>query len=289
MLSGAIADTILGRPAIEWIAVALLLMSRLLPISILLRSAFSVQAPWRWSIAVACMLTLVLVPSQTRAMLSDGMSPQDFLAACFRESLVGLSLGFGFAILLAGLQLAGVVLGQLSGIRADEATQSIAETLGANVIQRYHTGLALAVFWATGGHRVLVANLLDSLRAVPLGGVMSGMDAVSVLNLLLQHSMQMGIRTAAPLAFCLIVSSGVIALLSRSTPFLGAYGTSVAINLVIILVVSSGTVGGINSSYQRQWADSVAALTAMIVHDDASGAGSSTDVAAHDVHVDSNR
>lgn len=138
------------------------------------------------------MLTLVLVPSQTRAMLSDGMSPQDFLAACFRESLVGLSLGFGFAILLAGLQLAGVVLGQLSGIRADEATQSIAETLGANVIQRYHTGLALAVFWATGGHRVLVANLLDSLRAVPLGGVMSGMDAVSVLNLLLQHSMQNG-------------------------------------------------------------------------------------------------
>ena len=258
MFDSLLTHTVATTTTLGQAGVCVLLFCRLLPVTILLRSAFAVAAPWRWTLAIACLMTVMLAPGVNARQLSDLMGAGSWAGAALRELLVGLALGFGFSILLAGFQLAGAILGQISGLRWDEATQPVNEALGANVVQRYHTLLALSVFWVTGGHRLLVEQLMSSLRSIPLGSVTSGMDPMRVLQLLLEHSTQMGVRTAAPLVFCLLISSGVIALVARAAPMFGAHGIAVAINLVTILIVSGATVGPIGSAYQRQWAAGMA-------------------------------
>jgi flagellar biosynthesis protein FliR len=230
-----------------------LIAARLSPVAILIPLSFSAVQTRRWSFALVVLLTLLIAPVcelPTEITLGDVNS---WLPGLGRELLLGLALGFGFALLLAGLQLIGAILTQLSGATWLDLADPAAAWQGETAVQRYFTMLMLSLLFVSGGHRAMVGTLLESFQQAPPGTGLAEMDAQTLGCDLLSHSLQSGVRLAAPIAFCVVVVTGVMALLTRSTPYLGALGMGIVVNLVVLMLVSCLSLEAIATASQTQW------------------------------------
>jgi flagellar biosynthetic protein FliR len=245
---------------VEPLILYLLIAVRLLPVSVLLGGTLASTVPRRWALGIALVLAAVVAPAQGASAVASSRASTVLAGALLREALVGLALAAGFAILLGGLQLAGAWLSQLTGLSLPDVPNESDAVFGSTAVQRYHTLLALSVFWVSGGHRLLVEALLDSFAAIPVAGLPANLDAASLLSELLAHSMRLGVRAAAPLAFCLIAASGLLAILARSMPFFGAFGVGLTVNFVLVLLVSCASLQTLASLYQHQWSAGVQLL-----------------------------
>ncbi len=205
-----------------------LIGARLLPVAVLLPASLHIRGAGRWSWALSGLLALMIMPVHVRPPQLDSADLPQLLLAVGHEGLLGLALGFGFVVILAGLQLTGILLTQLIGLNWSDISDPGNVISGTHVIHRYYTLVALVVLTVSGGHRQLIDALLDSFAAIPPGGVAPQVDAVRLLGDLLNQSLQTGIRAAAPIAFCLLVSTLVITVLARSAPIWGrwAWGLS---------------------------------------------------------------
>jgi flagellar biosynthesis protein FliR len=240
--------------------VSLLIGARLLPFAVMLPRVFSPTAPRRWGLAVALLLSLSL-----SLLLSQGAEDERFLGlwvgdvwplalAVMRELLLGLALACGFSVLLGSMFLVGNLLGQMSGANMPDVTDPQHGAMGDTALQRYFTWLALMVFLVSGGHRQMVESLIDSFRVVPLGSPLPSLDVPELAGQLLAQSFMAGLRVAAPVAFCLIVSTVVVAVLARGMPSLGAFGMGVGVNLIVLLLATCLSIEAMATSYQRSWA-----------------------------------
>jgi flagellar biosynthesis protein FliR len=199
---------------------ALLVVVRLAPVSILLPQAFSAEAPKRWGIALAVVCALAVTQRFALASAFSTIAAETLVLACLREVVLGLMLSLGCQLLLAGL-----CFGWLS----------------------------LAVLLVSGGHRELIAALLEWFERVPPGGPLPGFVASPQLGQLLTTSFYSGLRVAAPVAFCLTVSSLLVAVLARTTPSLGALGLGVSVNLLMLLLITCLSIEPIATAYQEAW------------------------------------
>src|SRR4029079_11513375 len=114
------------------------------------------------------------------------------------EALVGLLLGFGMNILFSGIQVAGQIVSQLSGLSLAEVFSPGFEE-DVSVFSQLFYFLTLAVFFAVGGHRIVMQALLDTFAAAPPGHAELGKNFVEVLVGILSQSFVLGVRAAAPL------------------------------------------------------------------------------------------
>ena len=122
------------------------------------------------------------------------------------DGLVGACLGWGVAIVFHAMTVAGELIGHASGL-------SIAEVLDPDLeenvplISRMLYLMALAVFLAIGGHRLVLAGLLDTFQAIPPGsGRLPGSLAEGIATLLAE-SFSLGLRAAAPTVTALLVAT----------------------------------------------------------------------------------
>jgi flagellar biosynthesis protein FliR len=230
-----------------------LVAARLLPLGILLPLAFHATHARRWSVGVTAMMALLIAPLHRVPAGLEGSDPQQHFAVFGYELLLGLALGTGFAFLLAGLQITGALLAQLSGLTWADQADPTTSWQGETGVQRYFTMLAFAIFLVSGGHRAMLQTLLESFSRIPPGTWTANIDASRLLMDLLAHSLQLGIRVAAPIAFCLMVSTFILAILARAAPYMGALGMGVGINLMVLLLVTCASLETIANVYQSQW------------------------------------
>ena len=84
------------------------------------------------------------------------------------ELLIGLALGLGATLLIAGMQLAGQLMAQASGLSLAEVFDP---GLDANVpvLSQFLSMFTLVIYLLIGGHRWLMAGLLNTFTTLPLG------------------------------------------------------------------------------------------------------------------------
>ena len=114
-----------------------------------------------------------------------------------RLGLLGLVLGLGVTILLSAAQVAGQLIAQLSGLSLAEVFDPDFDA-SLPVFSRFLHLVTVAVYLVIGGHRWLMAGLLDTFAAVPLGKGRPTGSAAEALLALLTESFSLGIRAAAP-------------------------------------------------------------------------------------------
>src|SRR6476659_2011895 len=125
------------------------------------------------------------VPWQIRALLAVGISlvltplfwgqpipaPENLIVLgtlLAREAMLGLAIGLALMILLSGMQLAGQIISQTSGMTlADVANPTFDTTvpLFSQILEM----LATAIFFLVGGHRQVMDALLRSFAWMPPG------------------------------------------------------------------------------------------------------------------------
>jgi len=208
------------------------------------------------------------VPWQIRALLAVGISlmltplyfgrpvplPQNLLmlgVLLAREAIVGLALGLAVMILLSGMQLAGQVISQISGLSLADVVNPTFDT-SVPIFSHLLELLALAIFFLVGGHRDVIDALLRSFAWMPPGAGRVPGDLVMTLSEITAHSFEVGIRASAPVMVALVIATLIIALISRTLPQLNAIAVGLNFNSLIVMGILAASLGSAAFVFQEE-------------------------------------
>jgi len=209
------------------------------------------DVPLRVRAMLAFTLALLITPTQWNVVVRFPQTLPAYVLLLAGELIVGLVLGLGVVILLSGIQLTGQLISRVSGL----ALANIADpTFGGSsaVFSRLLTLLTLAVFVTTGGHRMVMAALLDTFAALPLGtlGIPRGIGETMVT--LLAQSFSLGLRASAPAVTAVLLSTVVLGLIGRTLPQLNILAVGFGLNSMVSLGTLAVSLGAIAWAFQDQ-------------------------------------
>lgn len=192
------------------------------------------SAPRYARILLAVAIALMVTPVFWETAPPPPQHAMQMLVPLGREAVLGLVMGLSLAILIAGIKAAGQVVGQMSGM---SLAQVIDPETGAQsaILGQLFSLIATAVFLITGGHRQLIAALLDTFRWMPPGRVGFSTGLVTTLTEVVGHSFLLAIRVAAPVLVALLLSTLVLGLIGRTLPQLNVLAVGLGLNSMIAM------------------------------------------------------
>jgi flagellar biosynthetic protein FliR len=170
------------------VAVAPLFSARTMPMS--LRGAF------------VLLLVLVMQPVAAGRATQSVVTP----ATLASEALIGLTLGFGAAIIIAAAELAGEVL-------VDPVSLQQSTALG-----QFMQLFAVALLFSTNGHLAMLDALGASFTRLPLGATLDSQAGLALLGQQGAHVFALGAQFAAPVITVAVIANLALAVLSRAAP-----------------------------------------------------------------------
>jgi flagellar biosynthetic protein FliR len=174
----------------------------------------SVPVPHR--AGLAGLFALVLAPLLARPA---GGIAQDMLGltlAVAGEVFVGLTIGFVATLVLAGVEIAGELIGLQMGLGLG-AIFDPAMGQNGTVLGRFQSTLALLLFLTVNGHHLLIRAVAASFQRIGPGGILDATVAGGVASLG-GKMVRSGLDLAAPLVGILLVVNVALALLGRVAP-----------------------------------------------------------------------
>ncbi len=192
---------------------------------------------------VALALALLIAPLE---LSNAAIVPQTlgaYLVAIGGEALVGLTLGLGVMLLFSAMHVAGNTIAQMSGMQLAQVVDPSLDGESPVVSQLLYY-LAMAVFVAIGGHRLVMEALLDTFVWLPAGQGSHWQSAVDATTSLLAQSFALGVRAAAPVMLALLLATLVMGIVSRTLPQINMLATGLGLNALLalgVLGVSLGT------------------------------------------------
>ncbi|OYP30361.1 flagellar biosynthetic protein FliR [Rhodopirellula sp. MGV] len=239
-----------------------------------------VGIPVRMRLALIVVMTVVLAPSVMRsadASVFESVTSAEEIGlpqitkwsvGGVREVILGMVIGGIAQFLISGMQLAGELVSSSTGMQL--ATTADPST-GASVPQfsRLIGLLVTCLFFAIGGHRILVSALLDSFGQVPplSMATQSVADQAGMLSLLidpLTMGCESGIRIAAPCLACILLSNVIVALISRAIPGLNVIAVGINLNVLAALVVLGLTIGSVGLIFETEFAETLGQFKATL-------------------------
>jgi flagellar biosynthetic protein FliR len=149
------------------------------------------------------------------------------------EIMIGMTIGLGIAMLVTGIETAGLVMGQQSALTLGEVINPTLEEQSSLIAQIYGMSF-LTLFLLVGGHRATLAALIDTFDAIPL---LTFGHSESVLTLVLDTlaaSFLLGIRLAGPVLLTLFLIETALAILSRTIPQLNVLTVGFTLRVWIV-------------------------------------------------------
>lgn len=197
----------------------------------------------RWRLAVAVALALLLAPLAVGRVETPPQTIGAWLVVAGGEALVGLMLGLGVRIMFTGLQVAGGLISQMSGLQLAEVFNP---AMGGSVpvFSQLLLLVATAVFLLIGGHRQLIEALLDSFAGVPTGHATFSASAVQGVTTLVANSFVLGLRAAVPAVVALLLATLIVGFIGRTLPQLNVMSLGFGINVMTALVAFGVSLGG---------------------------------------------
>lgn len=153
-----------------------------------------------------------------RLIVADSLI--DYVRIAAGEIALGLLLGTGVMTVLSGLQLAGQLIDQQSGLGLGEILNP---DLGGSVSLSGQTffWLGTAVFLLLsplGGHLLMIRILAETFDTLPVGEAVLTSSTGELLNLLVRQSLLLGLRVAAPVMVMMSMIDLTLGFLNHSVP-----------------------------------------------------------------------
>jgi flagellar biosynthetic protein FliR len=200
---------------------------------------------------LAAALALVIAPSQLQSGAVHVGGLPDYLLLLGSEAVIGISLGLGVLILVHSMTLAGELVSKASGLSIAEAFDP---TLDQNVplFSRLMFLLSVCVFFSIGGHRLVMAGLLDTFRAIPPGSGEFPRSLAEGLMTLTGLSFSLAIRVAAPAVTALMLATLILGLIGRTLPQLNVLAMGFGLNALLAFAALGLSLGVAAWAFQDQ-------------------------------------
>jgi flagellar biosynthesis protein FliR len=187
--------------------------------------------PARIKIAIAVLLTLIILPLHRADYHIDLGSMASLLVMMVYEILIGVVLGATARVTLAALQVAGAVIAQQLGLGF---VTSVDPTQGQQgvVIGNFLTLLGVTMLFATDSHHLVIAALNDSYSIFSPGEVVPSGDVAALATRAFAAAFKIGMQLAAPfLVFGLVFNIG-LGVLARLMPQMQVYFVGVPLSIL---------------------------------------------------------
>ncbi len=213
---------------------------------------------------LAVTLTMLVMPLYANLSYTSPWNLLAFGGLLLNEVLIGLLLGLGMQVLFAGVHVAGQIVANLSGMSLAEVSSPTFDG-GSSVFTEVFHYLTLALFVALGGHRMVMAALLDTFAWAPPGHAMLGNSFALVMVNILQQSFDLGIRASAPIMIALLLSTLLLGLISRTLPQINVLAVGFGLNSLLTIGAMLVSIGGVAWTFQEPIAGVLERLEEVVV------------------------
>lgn len=180
-------------------------------------------------VGLVCVLSWVVVLSTDASYVPTSIG-YGLVAPASLEVACGAAIGLVFRLILSAADIVGSVLSQATGLSTPAVfspTSESQETPAARAVTLFALVLAVAL----GTHRVVLAYLLASFRALPPGHALSVSNAAPLVFQLGGEALATGVRLSMPLVAVSLVSQLTLALIARAAPSLQIFSVGLSITV----------------------------------------------------------
>jgi flagellar biosynthesis protein FliR len=221
------------------------------------------EAPMTVRALLSMALAVLIMPSQWFVPLPYPGGVLVYVVIIAAELMIGLILGLGITVMIGGIQMAGDMMSRVGGLTLSEVFDPMTST-NVPLFSQLLGLLAAAIFVLMGGHRMLMAGLLDTFSTIPPGGcvaVFFGSDGathdmlqslVELFTVLITQSFHVGIRAGAPVIAAVLLATLVLGLVSRTLPQLNVMVVGFGLNAMLTFAVFSFALGAAMLVFQDQ-------------------------------------
>src|ERR1700686_1277329 len=188
--------------------------------------------PVNIKLAIALLLTLVILPLHRAAYHVDMGSMTPLLVLMVHEIIIGIVLGATPRVTLSALQVAGSVIAQQLGLGF---VPSVDPTQGQQglLVGNFLTLLGITLLFATDSHHLIIAALSDSYKIFAPGEMMSSGDVADLATRAFAAAFKIGMQLSAPfLVFGLVFNIG-LGVLARLMPQMQVYFVGVPLSIMV--------------------------------------------------------
>jgi flagellar biosynthetic protein FliR len=194
--------------------------------------------------AIIVLLTALLQPmALAQTTVIPTVTPETFVG----ESLVGLALGLGAALLVGAASMAGDIMGMQVGLSGAAILDPINNT-SENVLGVFGNLFAITLLLAVDAHLVMIDAVARSVRIIPIGAGLhpEGMHAMVKSASIL---FGLGLQFAAPVVAAVLIANTALAILSRAAPQLNILSVAFPVQIGLGLIALSASIPFIAAFY----------------------------------------
>jgi flagellar biosynthetic protein FliR len=220
-------------------ATFMLVFARIGAMVMLLPGLGETNIPVRIKLAIALLLTLIILPLHRAAYHVDiQASMMPLLVLMIHEIVIGVVLGATARVTLAALQVAGSVIAQQMGLGFVTAVDPTQGQQGL-LIGNFLTLLGITLLFATDSHYLVIAALNDSYAIFSPGDMMPSGDVAALATRAFAAAFKIGMQLAAPfLVFGLVFNIG-LGVLARLMPQMQVYFVGVPLSILAGFLIFS--------------------------------------------------
>lgn len=219
--------------------------------------------PARIRVVLTLAITFLLAPA---ASVPAGLSifSGAGLVAAASELLVGVAIGLVVQLAFEAFSFGGQLVGMTMGLGFANLVDPVR---GANttVIGQFLMVLATLAYLSADGHLLLLGELANSFRALPIGRGAEDQGLLFAVVLRGATIFQAGLLIALPAVVALIIVNIALGVVTRAAPQLNLFGVGFPITLLAGYLVLFAGLGGIvegMGGILREALEAVAAMTA---------------------------
>jgi flagellar biosynthetic protein FliR len=204
--------------------------------------------PVRVKLAIALLLTLIILPLHRAAYHVDMQSVAPLAVLLVHEIIIGVVLGATARVTLAALHVAGSIIAQQLGLGFVTSVDPTQGQQGA-LMGNFLTLLGIALLFATDTHYLVVAALNDSYKIISPGELMLSGDVAALATRAFSGAFKIGLQLSAPfLVFGLVFNIG-LGVLARLMPQMQVYFVGVPLSILIGFMIFAAVLASMMGTY----------------------------------------
>lgn len=257
-------EAFLGQVTGEWLlhqGIIFVMVAARLTGLIMAMPMLSSGLPMRIRVLLIAAMAIVIVPAVSAATPTDATSIPiaEIAFGLGREVVFGMIIGGVVQLLVTGVQLAGELISSVTGM---QLAQTADPSTGQSVphLSRLLGLMVTAILLTVGGHRLLIDALLNSFKKFPPLSVSIDQKMSELVIDYLAIGIESGLRVAAPVLACVLLTNLVVALISRTVPQLNVLAIGLNINIMAALVVMALTIGSAGLVFETELAGAIGRL-----------------------------
>lgn len=157
-----------------------------------------------------------------------------FVGSLVMQAVIGALFGFLVMMTFSAIQSAGTMIDLFGGFQMAAAFDPMSMTSGAQ-FQRLYQMTALVLLFVTNGYQIVLAGLVRTFDALPLGAALNPDLFLHSLTSGLSQMFLGALQIAGPLLVVLFLADVGLGLLTRVAPALNAFAMGFPLKILISL------------------------------------------------------